>query len=539
MSKELLESPLEGRTVPAVLARTVARVPDRTFITCGDESLTFRQFDGLVNRFAHFLQSLPLGQGKLAIMLPNSLEFVYGWFACAKLGAVYVPINTEYRGEILRYQLDKAEVTHMLIDRSYAGRLADVAHELPKLQTVIVHGQAAADTEGALERLGRRLRVIDVNAFRDFSDAAPDVTVRFTDKHSISFTSGTTGPSKGVLSTHCHIVSFSFDWIEVTRFTEDDVIFAPMPLFHALGSVLGVLPAVICGARIALSPRFSASTYWDDVRKHGATIAHGIFSVIPLLMKQPERPDDADNPARVFYIGQRDEAFERRFGVKIVNAYGATETGAVAYIPYEERAPDGSCGKPNLAKYDVRIVDDDDQEVGVGQVGEIIVRPKAPFMLMDGYYNDPAASLDAFRNLWFHTGDNARRDDAGWYYFVDRKKDAIRRRGENIASFDIESVVNQHPAVLESAAVAMPSELTEDDVKIFVVRRPGESVTHEELRAFCEQRMPAFWLPRVIEFIDAMPRTPTQKIMKYRLRENIENGDRREFESHPRGAPRK
>lgn len=538
MSRDLLESSLEGRTVPAVLARTVARVPDRTFVTCGDESLTFRQFDGLVNRFARFLQSLPLGQGKLAIMLPNSLEFIYGWFACAKLGAVYVPINTEYRGEILRYQLDKADVTHVLIDGAYAGRLADVAHQLPKLGTVIVHGQAAPDAVSPLEALAKRLRVIDINAFRDFPDTAPDVAVRFTDKHSISFTSGTTGPSKGVLSTHCHIVSFSFDWIELTRFTEDDVIFAPMPLFHALGSVLGVLPAVICGARIALSPKFSASTYWDDVRKHGATIAHGIFSVIPLLMKQPERPDDADNPARVFYIGQRNEAFERRFGVKVVNAYGATETGAVAYTPYMEQAPDGSCGRPNLPKYDVRIVDEDDQEVGVGKVGEIIVRPKAPFMLMDGYYSDPSATVEAFRNLWFHTGDNAKCDEAGWYYFVDRRKDAIRRRGENIASFDIESVVNQHPAVLESAAVAMPSELSEDDVKIFVVRRPGAVLTHEDLYAFCEERMPAFWLPRVIEFVDEMPRTPTQKIMKYRLRENIENGDRREFESRSRGAPR-
>jgi crotonobetaine/carnitine-CoA ligase len=533
MSKELLQSPVQGRTVPAVLAKTVARVPDKGFITCGEDSLTSREFDLTVNRFANFIASLGAQGGKFAIMLPNCLEFVYGWFGCAKLAVVFVPINPEYRGEILRHQLAKADVTHILIDAAYLDRLAEVAPALPKLATVIVNGPDAG-CASAVAALSAGMRVVGIDAFRGFPDAAPGVVVKFTDKHSISFTSGTTGPSKGALSTHCHAVSFSFDWIEVTRFTEDDVIYAPMPLFHALGSVLGVLPTVICGARIALAPRFSASTYWDEVRKHGATIAHGIFSMVPVLMKQPERPDDSDNPARVYYIGQRNEAFERRFGVKIINAFGATETGAVAYTPYEEEAPEGSCGRPNAFKYDVRIVDDDDQEVEAGQVGEIIARGKAPFMMMDGYYNDPAATLEAFRNQWFHTGDNGRRDADGWYYFVDRKKDAIRRRGENIASFDIESVVNQHPAVLESAAVAMPSELGEDDVKVFVVRRQGASLAHEELMEFCAARMPAFWLPRIIEFIGEMPRTPTQKIMKYRLRENVENGERREFDLRAR-----
>lgn len=536
MSKELLTSPFQGRTVPAMLAHTVQRVPNRTFITCGSEALSYLQFDQRVNRFANFLQSLPLPTGQVAIMLPNCLEFIYGWFACAKLGRIYVPINCEYRGDILRHQLAKADVTHILIEASYLVRLAEVCVLLPQLRTVIVNGEPDADATAAMAVLGQRLRVVNVNEFRAFPDTAPQTLVKYTDKHSISFTSGTTGPSKGVLSTHCHVVSFSFDWIEITRFTEVDVIFAPMPLFHALGSVLGVLPVVICGARIALSPRFSASTFWDDVRTHGATIAHGIFSIIPVLMKQPERPDDAQNPARVFYIGQRNEAFEQRFGVKIINAYGATETSAVAYTPYDEQAPDGSCGRPNLEKYDVRIVDDDDQEVAPDQVGEIIVRPKAPFMMMDGYYNDPAATMDACRNLWFHTGDNARADAAGWYYFVDRKKDAIRRRGENIASFDIESAVNLHPGVLESAAVAMPSELGEDDVKLYVVRRPGSSVSHEELWNFCAEHMPNFWLPRVIEFIEQMPRTPTQKIMKYQLRSDVEKGSKREFDPRQRSA---
>src|SRR5690606_22553523 len=189
-------------------------------------------------------------------------------------------------------------------------------------------------------------------------------------------------------------------------------------------------------------------------------------------------------------------------------------------------------------KYEVRIVDEFDREVGIGEVGEIVVRAREPYTLMNGYYNDPQATVEVFRNQWFHTGDNARRDEDGWYYFVDRKKDAIRVRGENISSFEVESVVDRHPAVLESAAIAVPSPLGEDEVKLFVVRKPGASLTHEDLWDYCAERMPAFWLPSAIEFIEAMPHTPTHKIMKYRLRENAEGGDLRTFDVRARLARR-
>lgn len=527
--------PFEERTVTGVLARTVARLPHKTFVTFEGVSLTYSEFDLASNRFAHFAAALGVPAGKLSIMLPNCLEFLYGWFGCAKIGATYVPINNDYRGDILRHQLAKAEVTHLMTLADHLLRVLEVIDALPRLSTVIVVGAGDAAALNARQALQGRLRIVDVADFEQHPDTPLQTDVRHSDHHCIAFTSGTTGPSKGVLSTHCHVVSFSLDWIKLNHYGEHDVTYCPMPLFHALGSWLGVLAVVICGASIALQRRFSATAFWDDVRTHEASVALGIFSIVPLLLKQPAREDDADNPARVYYIGQQNADFEQRFGVKVVNAFGATETGAVTYTPYDEVAPAGSCGRPHTEKYEVRIVDEWDREVGVGEVGEIIVRSKAPFTMMEGYYNDPQATVDVFRNQWFHTGDNARRDAAGWYYFVDRKKDAIRVRGENISSFEIESVVARHPGVLEVAAIAVPSPLSEDDVKLFVVKRPDAEVSHAELYAFCEQHMPAFWLPTAIEFITAMPHTPTQKIMKYRLRQNAEGGEVQTFERAARG----
>lgn len=527
--------PFEERTVTGVLARTVARLPHKTFVTFEGQSLTYEAFDRASNRFAHFAAALGVPQGKLSLMLPNCIEFLYGWFGCAKIGAIYVPINNDYRGDILRHQLAKAEVTHLMTLNEHLPRVLEVIDGLPRLTTLIVVGAGDAAALRAREALQRRLLIVDATEFERHPDTQPQVVVRHNDHHCIAFTSGTTGPSKGVLSTHCHVVSFGLDWIKLNHFGEHDVTYCPMPLFHALGAWLGVLAVVICGASIALHRRFSATAFWDDVRTHEASIALGIFSIVPLLLKQPAREDDRDHTARVYYIGQQNPDFEARFGVKIVNAFGATETGAVTYTPYDEVAPAGSCGKPHTEKYEVRIVDEHDREVEVGEVGEIIVRSRDPFTMMEGYYSDPQATVDAFRNQWFHTGDNARRDAAGWYYFVDRKKDAIRVRGENISSFEIESVVARHPAVLEVAAIAVPSPLGEDDVKLFVVKRPEASLTHADLYSFCEQHMPAFWLPTAIEFIAAMPHTPTQKIMKYRLRQNAEGGEVQTFERAARG----
>lgn len=516
--------PLPERTLGRVLAAAVRRAPDKLFLAHREQRLTYRAFDLLTNRVANALAGLGLAKGgKMGLMVPNSLEFLGALFAAGKLGAVYVPINLDYKGDILGYQLAKADVTHMVIDARYLDRLAAVQGALPKLSHVIVRREAGVEAPAAA--FDPRIAVVE---YADLEQGAPtpiEVEVSFQDPLAISFTSGTTGPSKGVLASHCHILTFSLDWVEANGFGADDVLYTPLPLFHAIASWLGIFPTAICGATAHIADRFSASRFWDEARACDATVVHGIFAIVPMLLKQPASPLDRQHRVRLFYIGQQNEEFEARFGVRVVEVYGATETGIVTYTPLAETRRKGSCGKANGRSYEVKILDEDDNECPPGSIGEICVRPRQPFSMMREYYNMPAETVAAFRNLWFHTGDSGRMDADGYFYFVDRKKDAMRRRGENISSFELESVFYKHPKVMECAAVAVPSALGEDEVKVVVVPREGEAVTAAELWDFAREHMPLFWVPRYIEFRASLPKTPNQKVQKYLLRQGVEQGE--------------
>ena len=511
--------PLHERTLTGVWTRAVAAVPDKVFVRWADNSLSYAAFDALSNRVANGLASLGVGKGdKVALMLGNSVEFLAGWFGTVKLGAVYVPINTDYKGDILRHQLDRADVTHILIEADYLARLTAVTGALPQLRAaIVVRGPSQVETPASFAIYGYE----DLLAA---SDRSRNVEVHYTDPLAISFTSGTTGPSKGVLASHCHVMSFALDWIEACGFREDDRLYSCLPMFHAIATWLGVIPTVIRQTTTAFADRFSASRFWDDVRTFDATVVHGIFAMVPILLKQPPRTDDATVPARLFYIGQRNAEFEQRFGCRIVEVYGATETGIVTYTPLDVLGPPGSCGRPNARTYDLALLDDDDNVLPAGTAGEICVRPRQPHSMFQGYYGMADETVAAWRNLWFHTGDNARADADGWLYFVDRKKDAIRRRGENISSYELEAVVNGDPRVLECAAVAHPAELGEDDVRMVIVAQPGAGLSAADIWTLCEDRMPRFWIPRYVEFRDALPKTPNGKVQKYLLRAGAEGG---------------
>ncbi len=512
----------EPFTLGDLLRAAAERHGDRPFLQFQDRIQTFAEADRRANRTANGLAALGAGKdSRIAIMAMNGPGFVDAWLGAARTAAVYVPINTDYKGDILRYQLGKADVSHIVIDPDFVKRLAAVAADLPRLRHVILTTPMA----DAPRTLGAGVTISTLADVMSASDRDPGIEIAPSDPLAISFTSGTTGPSKGVLASHAHIITFARDWIVSTDYAEGQSIYTCMPLFHAVASWLGVVPAIINGGRIAIVPRFSASGFWDDVRRYEADVAHGIFSMVPILLKQPPRPDDTDQPARRFYFAKVSEAFERRFNCKIVEVYGATETGIVTVTPPGGERRKDSCGKPNSATFDVMIANENDEPVAVGEVGEILVRPKRPFAMLSAYYNSPEATLDAFRNFWFHTGDNARADDDGYYYFVDRKKDSIRRRGENISSSEVESTLNRHPAILECAVIAAPSELGEDEVKAVVVLREGESATADALWAFCDEHMPRFWVPRFIEFRREMPKTPSQKIQKYLLRAGEDQGE--------------
>ncbi|MGC1442630.1 MAG: AMP-binding protein [Burkholderiaceae bacterium] len=518
----MLEFERDGYVLPTLLTRAAERFSEQPLVAFADNARTYAEADDVASRIANGLSAIRAGQGaKVAIMAVNSLAFVDAWLGAARAGAVYVPINTDYKGDILRYQLGKADVTHIVIDPPFLERLDTVAADLPKLTHVILSGAMT----GAPRNIANGAVVSFIDELRHSPAIAPNVVVAPSDPLAISFTSGTTGPSKGVLASHSHVITFARDWIKACEFGSGQSIYSCLPLFHAVAAWLGLLPAMIAGGRITFGPRFSPSTYWDEVRRADADLAHGIFSMVPILLKQPPRPDDADQPARKFYFAQVNEDFEARFNCRIIEVYGATETGIVTATPPGASRRPLSCGKANDDTFEVMIANEHDEPVAAGEIGEILVRPRRPYSMLSAYYNNSEATAEAFRNFWFHTGDNARADEEGYLYFVDRKSDSIRRRGENISSSEVEAILNQHAAVLECAVIAVPAETGEDEVKAVIVLRPDAQAGAHELWEHCEQHMPRFWIPRFIEFRRVMPKTPSQKIQKYMLRRGEGQGE--------------
>jgi crotonobetaine/carnitine-CoA ligase len=308
---------------------------------------------------------------------------------------------------------------------------------------------------------------------------------------------------------------------EVGEYDDQDCIYIPFPLFHANAQCCGFMAALMSGARVVLEERFSVTRFWDDVKRYGCTECNFVGSVLPMLYSATVKTDDSINPLRIM-IGANApkrilEAFEKRFGVTILDTYGTTEVGIPIMNTREKRKP-GSCGRPRT-DYEIKVVDDYGMEVGPNTLGELVIRPHEPYSMLLEYYKMPENTVDAWRNLWFHTGDYVYSDEDGFFYFVDRKKDAMRRRGENISSVEVESVVRSHPAVQEAAAVAVKSEVGEDEVMVCVTLMPGQTLKHEELIAYCETRMAYFMVPRYVRFMEKMPKTATERIEKYKLRE--------------------
>ncbi|MFQ5564063.1 MAG: AMP-binding protein [Parvularculaceae bacterium] len=509
--------PLEERILGAILQDKAAAHPSKTFLKFHDGERTYRDVDDMANRIAQGLITCGVKQhSHVAVMLPNCADFLFAMTALAKLGAVAAPINTAFKGDILRHVLDTSDVSAMIVDELCLGQLAAIEDRLPRLRLVIVRTDAATPNSN----YGLSKRVISWTRLLNFGHDTPSVRVRYCDLQSIMFTSGTTGPSKGVMVPHAHALTDALDSKRLLAYRPDDTIYCPLPLFHAAALWDGFMTALLTGCSIAIVERFSASRFWTDIRRFGATVAMGIFSMIPILLKQPPAEDDKDHSLRALYLGKSslDEAFYARFGVHAVESYTSTEIGVGACSPYGEWRV-GSCGRANETTHEIAIVDAEDNAARPGEPGEIVVRPRRPYVMTLGYYNDPSATAHTFRNLWFHTGDRGYRDADGYFYFVERMKDCIRRRGENISAFEVEQIVNAHPAVLESAAFAAPSDIEEDTLKVAAVLVSGARLDSDELAAFCRARLPAFMIPELIEFVDALPRSAIGKIAKHRLRE--------------------
>jgi carnitine-CoA ligase len=504
---------LESLVLGEILRARAETHRTETFLKFRDGEITYGEVDAMADRVGQGLAAMGVGRGDhVGVMLPNCPEIVYVVFALARLGAVAVPINIDYRGELLRHVLDGSDTSTLIIDAAYAERIPPVADRVPKLGRVIVRGSATLD--GA----------VDYSALLDHGADPVTADVTFADPQAIMYTSGTTGPSKGAMVPHALALTCAWDSLDfLDRWGK--TIYCPLPLFHAAGLWDGMMSALLGGGSIAVVERFSASRFWDDVRNFDAQVCMSVFSMIPILLNQQPTPHDKDHPLQTFYMGKSilDEPLRKRFGVRSVETYTSTEVGIATASPYGEWRL-GSCGQAHEKRFEVAVVDELDRQVGPGEPGELVVRPKQPYVITTGYYDSPAATAHTFRNMWFHTGDRVWRDEDGYFFFLDRMKDAIRRRGENISAFDLECEINLHPAVLECAAIGVPSELEDEDVKLSIVLQPEATLTAEELVAYCEERLPRSMVPRYVEFVDDLPRTPTDKIAKYRLREQGDHG---------------
>jgi crotonobetaine/carnitine-CoA ligase len=508
---------MSDRSLRAILEQRATERRDQPFLLMKNSHFTFGEFNTECNRLANGLAAIGVSKGDVvSAMMPNSPELVLTWFAAAKLGAVFAPINTAFRGLGLAHMLNTTGSAFLVVDDRFLDTLELVAESLSSLKSVAVRGDASVAS--------RKFPEWEVRALSEvFSDRAdnPEITVRESDLLMLLFTSGTTGRSKACMLSHRYVLRQAELCSQEFALRSDDVLYCPFPLFHSDATIFTTIPALTLGATAALGERFSVSHFWEEIRSFGATVFDYMGATLTLLWKRDPQADDADNPARLAWgvpMPSFAEAFEKRFGLVLVDLYGLTEAGVPVYRRPGQRCPPGSCGRP-IDAYELRIVDENGWELLPGEVGEVAIRPREPSLMMDGYYNMPDATLATFRDLWLHSGDLGYVDDEGFFYFAGRQKDAIRRRGENISSFEIEEVVDSHPAVLESAAFGIPSELTEEDVKVSVVLRPDTSLSPEDLIHFCEGRMAKFMLPRYVEFMTELPKTPTQKVEKHFLKE--------------------
>jgi crotonobetaine/carnitine-CoA ligase len=315
--------------------------------------------------------------------------------------------------------------------------------------------------------------------------------------------------------------------VEVLRicgYSESDILYSPLPLFYSMGLLRGVLSVALVGSSIAIKDRFSVSEFWDDVRFHGATVGHCVFSIPKMLEQAPPTAGDRDHSLRCMFNAQHNPDFEARFGVKCIESYGLTEGGNALYNRFDEPVVPGSCGRVS-DEWEVRLADTAGSEVPLGDTGEILLRPKEPGRIMLGYLNKAEATTTAFRDLWFHTGDLARRDERGFYFYQGRNKDVIRRRGQNISGWEVEQILLSHPDVGDAAALAFPSEVGEDDLRVVLVAREGlDTIDLADVAAFSENRMPAFMVPRFFEQVDDLPRTPSGRVEKYKLEGKLAPG---------------
>jgi crotonobetaine/carnitine-CoA ligase len=514
-----LRFPSRDESVVAdLLAGRAASTPDKPFLLFEDEQWTYAQAAREAWRAANGLRRLGVGmRDYVSVWVPTGPDVLRAWFGANAAGAVYAPLNLASRGTYLEHTLNLAEAKVLVAHRQLLDRLAGL--DLPHLETVVVVG-GTPEAELPWQTLTME-ELLD-----DAGDERPSLPrpVEPWDDLSLIYTSGTTGPSKGVRAAYAAFWNYA-NCFNLPFVTEDDRNLSSLPMFHTAGTGL-TYSMLRAGGSVALNKGFSASRFWDDVRRFEATVTIAIHGMVTFMLDQPEKPDDADNPLRVVYMGplSNHQEFARRYGVSIYTAYGMTEV-PVPIVSELDPEDARSCGRAaDPVHYELRLVDEHDIPVPPGTPGELVARHTLPWTINSGYKNMPEATAEAWRNGWFHTGDQFTQDEAGNFYFLDRIKDVIRRRGENISSFEVEAEVLSHPLVKDAAAVAVKNpDLDEaagdEEVKVAVVLEEGAVLDPAELVEYLAARMPAYWVPRFIEYVEELPRTESHKLKKAELRD--------------------
>lgn len=507
-------------TVTRIFAEAVADIPDRLFVDFSNDRRTYAEFDHDATALAHGLRGLGVQRAEpVAALLDNTIDVALYWIATVKLGAIVAALNTAMKGEFLRNQLDICQARVLLAESDYVERLNVVIDQLPHLRYVVYRGKRPeVDLPG-----------VQLVPMTDLYQAIGEPIVdenKPGDLAALIFTSGTTGPSKGCALSHNYVINQARQIIETDDRQPGEVAWSCLPFFHFNAVGCTFLTAAILRGSAYFTLRFSLSGFWKEIERSGATAASLLGVMIPLVAQQADTPEMLRCRGQLRLVAgapfpaEHQKLYRERFGVKRAgsNCYGTTEACLLTMVPYGVEPKPGTSGIRSR-DFDVRIVDENDKELPPGVPGEVIARPLRPHVMFEGFYRQPEATMRIFKNLWYHSGDMGMFDEDGFFQFVDRKKDYLRRGGENISMFELERTFLQHPDIAEVAAHAVPSKLMEDDVKITLLLKSGSLLTERELCEWSLNRIPYYAVPRYIEFRAELPKTPTGKIEKFLLRE--------------------
>lgn len=513
--------------LPRILRDRAAKFGDKLFLQYQDEKpYTFKEVNTLSNKIANGLIKIGVTKGdRVSVFLPNSADYVLIWFGILKAGGVLVPVNNAYKMDFLQFIIDNSDSKVSFVSDHYLERLALIQDRIPRVEKVIVlphNKEKAIKYKGTIKQ--------QLISHKDFLDDAPseepDIDIRFIDVARLQYTSGRTVWARGATKSHAGDYYSARGCVELLDVDETDTLLTTFPLYYSNALVLCVYPALIAGAKVAIYERFSTSHFWKWVKESGATVFNLLGAMNYFLWKQRPTIEEKEHRVRLALMSPAPhdilEQFMERFNLSVLEFFGMPETGVIAYTRPDEPFRIGSRGR-EAPGYEVKIVDHEtDEELPRGDVGEIVVRPRIPNIMLYGYHKIYEEAVRDFRNLWFHTGDSGKMDEDGYLYFVDRIRPYIRRRGEDISSFEIERIIAQHHAVAEVAVIGIDSEegrFAEEEILAVIVNQPNTRLSCEALIKHCEERMPYFMLPRFIKFADELPKTANHVVQKQILKQ--------------------